>query len=163
VPDYMNTPLDRRDRQPNLAPRVEVDKAENSPSLPHSGWAAILRAVCGRCPCCNEAKLFAQFLKPISHCPACGQDWTHQRADDFPAYVAIFISGHLMAPVLIALINGGHLTTITMFAVVLPLALLLVIGLLQPAKGIIIALQWWFGMHDFVKERADVELADGDN
>jgi hypothetical protein len=30
------------------------------------------------------------------------------------------------------------------------------IGLLQPAKGAIIALQWWFGMHGFVKERPAV-------
>jgi uncharacterized membrane protein YfcA len=35
-------------------------------------------------------------------------------------------------------------------------ALALMIGLLQPAKGAIIALQWWFGMHGFVKERPAV-------
>jgi hypothetical protein len=34
------------------------------------------------------------------------------------------------------------------------------IGFLQPAKGAIIALQWWFGMHGFVKERSISKGAD---
>jgi uncharacterized protein (DUF983 family) len=29
----------------------------------------------------------------------------------------------------------------------------MMLGMLQPAKGGVIALQWWFGMHGFVKER----------
>jgi uncharacterized protein (DUF983 family) len=27
------------------------------------------------------------------------------------------------------------------------------LGLLQPAKGAVIAMQWWLGMHGFVRER----------
>jgi hypothetical protein len=34
------------------------------------------------------------------------------------------------------------------------------IGLLQPAKGAIIAVQWWFGMHGFRKERPDMPAED---
>jgi hypothetical protein len=29
----------------------------------------------------------------------------------------------------------------------------MLIALLQPAKGVVIALQWWHGMHGFVRER----------
>lgn len=121
--------------------------------LPATGWASILRGLRGRCPRCGEAGLFLRFLKPIPHCPHCGQDWGHQQADDFPAYVSIFVTGHLMAPLIVALIRDAALSVLAMMAIVLPLALILMIGLLQPAKGAIIALQWWFGMHGFRKER----------
>ena len=94
-----------------------------------------------------------RFLKPIPRCPQCGQDWTHQQADDFPAYVSILVTGHLMAPLIIALTRDTELSVTALMAIVLPLAVILMIGLLQPAKGAIIALQWWFGMHGFRKER----------
>ncbi|WP_245626712.1 DUF983 domain-containing protein [Croceicoccus naphthovorans] len=29
-----------------------------------------------------------------------------QRADDFPAYVSIFVTGHVMAPIIIALVQS---------------------------------------------------------
>lgn len=124
--------------------------------LPATGWASLLRGLRGRCPRCGEARLFMRFLKPIPLCPQCGQDWTHQQADDFPAYVSIFVTGHLMAPVIIGLTRDADLSVPTLLAIVLPLALVLMIGLLQPAKGAIIALQWWFGMHGFHKERPGV-------
>jgi uncharacterized protein (DUF983 family) len=120
----------------------------------------MVRGARGRCPRCKEAKLFLRFLKPRARCPLCGQDWTHQQADDFPAYVSILITGHLMAPLIIALVRDAELSVAALVAIVLPVAMMLMIGLLQPAKGAIIALQWWFGMHGFRKERpvaTDVE------
>jgi uncharacterized protein (DUF983 family) len=43
------------------------------------------------------------LARPVPQCPACGQDWRGHRADDFPPYLAILVTGHVMAPVLIAL------------------------------------------------------------
>ena len=77
----------------------------------------------------------------------------HQQADDFPAYVSILVTGHMMAPLIIALVRDAELSMPMLLAIILPLALTLMIGLLQPAKGAIIALQWWFGMHGFRKKR----------
>lgn len=57
------------------------------------------------CPRCNNAMLFSRFLKSADICSSCGQDWTHQQADDFPAYVSIFLTGHIMAPIIIALVQ----------------------------------------------------------
>lgn len=82
----------------------------------------------------------------------CAQDWTHHRADDFPAYVSILLTGHIMAPVIVALVRAD-LSMLALVSVILPLALLLMISLLQPAKGGIIALQWWLGMHGFERDR----------
>ena len=116
---------------------------------------AARRAVLGRCPCCGEGKLFRAFLKPVDHCPACNQDWTHQRADDFPPYISIFLTGHLMAP---AIIYFGAESPIPMWqamTICLVLAGALMIALLQPAKGGTVALQWWHGMHGFVPSGHD--------
>lgn len=128
----------------------------STPDLPSSGWEALARGARGRCPRCREAKLFLRFLKPRPRCLRCGQDWRHQQADDFPAYVSILVTGHLLAPLIIALVRDTGLSVAALVAIVLPLAVAVMIALLQPAKGAIIALQWWFGMHGFVKERPAV-------
>lgn len=65
-----------------------------------------------------------------------------------------------MAPIIITLARDTDLSVIALVAIILPLAMILMIGLLQPAKGAIIALQWWFGMHGFVKERITAINAD---
>lgn len=120
--------------------------------LPATALASIGRGLRGRCPRCGQAKLFAQFLKPVA-CENCLADWTGARADDFPAYISILVSGHLLAPIVIALGSSGRLSIAMMIAIILPLAALLTIGLLQPAKGAVIALQWWLGMSGVTRQR----------
>lgn len=121
--------------------------------LPASGWAAVLRGLRGQCPRCGSARLFMQFLKPFPRCSSCEQDWTHQQADDFPAYISIFVTGHLLVPVIISLVRDAEISLSMLAAIIFPLASVLMIGLLQPAKGAVIAVQWWFGMHGFQRER----------
>lgn len=116
---------------------------------PGSLWIAMGRGALGHCPSCGGGKFFRKFLKPISHCHLCGQDWTHQQADDFPAYVSIFLTGHILAPLIIALVKDSGLSVGALMAIIVPIAMVMMIGLLQPAKGAIIAVQWWFGMHGF--------------
>ena len=107
------------------------------------------RGLRGRCPRCAQARLFARFLTPVERCPACAQDWTLHQADDFPPYVSILVTGHLMAPVIIMLGLNSAVSAAAMMAVVMAMALALLLGMLQPAKGAIIALQWWLGLHGF--------------
>lgn len=125
----------------------------SEPRLPATFSAAALRGIAGRCPRCGEARLFGRFLKPVPACPACGQDWTPQQADDFPAYIAILITGHVLAPVIITLVTSYDITPGLLAAILLPLAVVMMVAMLQPAKGAVIALQWWQGMHGFVRER----------
>jgi len=105
------------------------------------------------CPRCGEAKLFRKWLKPVDSCPACGQDWSLQRADDFPPYISILVTGHLMAPLLILLMLDFHLSPWATAAIIVPAAIATMLGVLQPAKGAIIAAQWWLGMVGFTRER----------
>lgn len=155
MPDLMASPFDNLPVKPDPVPAHDPGAVSGNVALPATGREAILRGLLARCPRCEGAKLFLRFLKPIAHCPHCGQDWTHQQADDFPAYVSILVTGHLMAPLIIALVRDAKLPVPWLLAIILPLALILMIGLLQPAKGAIIGLQWWFGMHGFQKERPD--------
>ena len=67
-----------------------------------------------------------------------------------------------MAPLIIALVRDTGLSVPALMAIILPLATAMMIGLLQPAKGAIIALQWWFGMHGFKKERPGRDASDGE-
>ena len=122
--------------------------------LPRSFPAAILRGFLGRCPRCGEGKLFRAWLKPKDHCPSCGLDLREQRSDDFPAYVAIFITGHVLAPILIMLVLDFELSILALTIIVFAMAIAMLMALIQPSKGAVIALQWWNGMHGFKRERA---------
>lgn len=122
-------------------------------TLPESVWAALARGLRGTCPRCGGGALFLRWLKPRDACPACAVDWSPQQADDFPAYISILLTGHLLAPVIIALVVEWDLGPGALAAILLPLTVALMLGLLQPAKGAVIAVQWWHGLHGFRKER----------
>ncbi|WEK48272.1 MAG: DUF983 domain-containing protein [Candidatus Andeanibacterium colombiense] len=125
-----------------------------APVLPETYPQAAFRGgIKCRCPRCGEGRLFRKWLKPVDRCAACGQDWSLQRADDFPAYVSILVTGHLLAPILIFLAARTELSVGAILAIVLPLTAIFMLGLLQPAKGAIIAAQWWFGLNGFTRER----------
>ena len=147
MPNLMTSPFDR---PMAVLPIGELPAV----MLPKSVWRAVARGLRGRCPRCGQRRLFRAFLKPVDRCRRCEQDWTLQRADDFPAYVSLFLTGHVMAPIAIHLARDQSISVATVMAIVLPLVLLLALGLLQPAKGAIIAVQWWMGMHGFQRERA---------
>src|SRR3546814_12472396 len=65
-----------------------------------------------------------------------------------------------MAPIIIALVQETALSLAALAAIIVPLMLALMIMFIQPAKGAMIALQWWFGMHGFVKERPALEASE---
>ncbi|WP_308419247.1 DUF983 domain-containing protein [Tsuneonella deserti] len=97
--------------------------------------------------------MFRKWLKPVERCRACGQDWSLARADDIPAYIAILLTGHILAPLIIYLAGDLEMRPLVAGALVLPLATAMVIAGLQPIKGAVIAMQWWLGMQGFHKER----------
>jgi uncharacterized protein (DUF983 family) len=122
-------------------------------ALPSTALAAMLRGLRGICPRCGEAGLFRKWLKPVDTCPQCAQDWSVQQADDFPAYIGIFVVGHLLAPVVIAMIGTFGISAGATLAIILPLAVVMLLVMLGPTKGAVIAFLWWMGIGAFVKER----------
>lgn len=125
--------------------------------LPHSAGSALRRGITGKCPRCGGTHLFAKALKPVERCRMCGQNWSIHSADDFPPYIAILLTGHLMAPVIILLGQSEALPEWAMMAIVLVLAASLIAAILQPAKGAVIALQWWLGLQGFAGHSGKAE------
>jgi uncharacterized protein (DUF983 family) len=110
---------------------------------------ALLRGFRGKCPSCGDARLFGRFLKPVPHCPACGQDWTVQTADDLPAYLVVLLVGHLIVPFVVTLNLKTDLSTGVQMLLWPAIALIMSILLIQPMKGAVIALQWARRMQGF--------------
>jgi uncharacterized protein (DUF983 family) len=97
--------------------------------------------------------LFRKWLKPVERCPHCRQDWSVQQADDFPAYIGIFVVGHLLAPVVIAMIGTFGMSAWLTLAIILPVAVVMLLAMLQPTKGAVIGFLWWHGIGAFRQER----------
>lgn len=151
MPNLISYPMDRHlPQRTSSAPEPNIELL-----LPGSWLEAILRGARSQCPRCGASPLFGRFLKPVPACSHCGQDWSLQSADDFPAYLSILITGHLMVPLIITLTSEFDLSVAALAAIILPLITLLTVGLLQPAKGAVIATQWWLGMNGFKLERSD--------
>jgi uncharacterized protein (DUF983 family) len=114
-----------------------------------------------RCPHCGMGRLFGRFLKVVDRCSVCGEDFSHQRADDFPAYIVIFVVGHTMVPAALAVEFEYAPPMWLDFAIWLPLMIISALALLQPTKGAIVGLQWQLGMHGFaaskLRRRASIE------
>lgn len=115
--------------------------------------ADLLRGFLGRCPCCGKGHIFRAFLKVADRCEACGEELFHHQADDFPAYLVIVFVGHLIAGLLLYVEAARLMPAWGELALFLPLTLLLCVGLLQPTKGAVVALQWHLGMHGFRRAR----------
>jgi uncharacterized protein (DUF983 family) len=118
-------------------------------SLPKAMW----RGFTMKCPNCGRGHLFGRFLKVADHCEVCSEDFTPQRADDFPAYLVILIVGHVLVPLVLWVEVAYAPSLATHLAMWIPLTLMMTLGLLQPVKGTIVALQWHAGMHGFADAR----------
>lgn len=113
------------------------------------------------CPRCGGRGLFRAYLKPVDKCRHCGEDMSHQRADDAPPYFTMVIVGHIVVPLMLAVAMRVELSNLTHLMIWLPLALIMALALLQPIKGATIALQWALYMHGFDGSDDPDRLAEG--
>ena len=114
----------------------------------------MLRGFAMKCPNCGKGHLFGRFLKVADHCEVCGEDFSPQRADDFPAYLVIVVVGHVVVPALLAVEMAYAPPAWLQLLIWLPVTLFGALGLLQPTKGAIVGLQWQTRMHGFDKSRS---------
>jgi len=128
-----------------VAPGADNTRSTEERDMRTSLWRGWRR----RCPNCGSGPMLKGYLKVRDECPVCGEDLSHHRADDGPAYLAILIVGHIMAPlILFAFIKfrPDPLVLATMFSVG---SVGLSLYLLPRLKGIIVAIQWAKRMHGF--------------
>lgn len=98
--------------------------------------------------------MFRKFLKVKDNCGVCGEALHHHRADDMPAYIVMSIVGHVVIGLLLWVETNFAPDIWVHIALWVPLTLALSLGLLQPVKGAIVAMQWQLGMHGFGPQRA---------
>ncbi|MDD8021695.1 MAG: DUF983 domain-containing protein [Paracoccaceae bacterium] len=110
---------------------------------------AITRGLMCRCPACGRGRLLSGYLTVRASCPACGEDFTPQRADDGPAYLTILIVGHLMAPAILWAFIAYRPSPQTLIAIFATGTVALSLALLPRMKGMIVGIQWSRRMHGF--------------
>lgn len=126
---------------------TKTASAENEPerSVSSSMWKGFRR----RCPKCGTGALFERFLKTRHACSKCSEGFHHHRADDGPAYLTIFIVGHIIVPLILAVEMAYHPPILLQMGVWLTLAAVMSLLLLEPIKGAFVGLQWALRMHGF--------------
>ena len=134
----------------------------NQLGLPkRSSWQAMWRGFRCRCPNCGVGALFRGYLKPVETCAVCGEDLSHQRADDAPPYFTIVVVGHVIVPLMATVFFATELSVMTHLAIWLPLTLIMSLALLRPIKGALIGLQWALYMHGFDKRSDPDAMPEG--
>lgn len=117
-------------------------------------WQAFRRGFMGRCPRCNEGRLFRAYLKVNDVCPACGEELFHHRADDAPPYFTILIVGHIVGGLMLYVEETNDNLPIWIHMAIWPaMTVALCLALLPRIKGALIGYQWALGMHGFFNAR----------
>ncbi len=95
-----------------------------------------------RCPRCGRGRLFSGYLKVVDRCESCGLELGAMDSGDGPAVFVMFIVLILTVPV-VFLVWALFEPPIWVHAILWPIVVIgLSIGLLPPAKGIMIGLQF---------------------
>lgn len=106
--------------------------------------------------------MFGAFLKVRDRCEVCGEELFHHRADDFPPYLVIVIVGHVVVTMILFVeINFAPPLWLQM-SIWGPVTIGLALMLLQPVKGVVVALQWSLRMHGFEHRKVLPPPPDGE-
>ncbi|GAB4264268.1 MAG: DUF983 domain-containing protein [Pararhodobacter sp.] len=112
-------------------------------------WPALRRGWARRCPACGKGHMLTGFLKVADTCPECGEDLSHQRADDGPAYLTILVVGKVVMALYLVVYMAFGPDPWVMIVLCWSVALGLALWLLPRFKGALVALQWSRRMHGF--------------
>ena len=96
----------------------------------------------GRCPRCGRGRLFAGYLTLVEKCEVCGLDLRASDSGDGPAFFVMFIVLIVTVP-LVFLVWALFEPPTWVHMVLWPIVIIgLSLGLLRPAKAIMVALQF---------------------
>ncbi|MFN0114883.1 MAG: DUF983 domain-containing protein [Paracoccaceae bacterium] len=109
----------------------------------------LLRGWRRRCPSCGKGAMMRGYLAVRPRCEVCGEDLSHQRADDGPAYATVLIVGHIMAPLLLFAFVRYRPDPYLLAGMAGALCIGLSLFLLPRLKGMFVALQWALRLHGF--------------
>jgi uncharacterized protein (DUF983 family) len=102
-----------------------------------------------RCPACGKSPLFRGFLTVRGRCERCHVDLSGQDSGDGPVPFIIFLVGALVVGLALYVeVRFGPPVWLHL-VIWLPLTILLVLGLMRPAKALMIAAQYKHRRQDF--------------
>ena len=114
--------------------------------------SALYHGGAGKCPACGRGNLFDGYLKVREKCDSCQTELQNHRADDAPPYFTIFIVGHIIIPLLIAVETVWRQPYWMHLVIWLPATVILSLIVLRITKGMTIGLQWANEMHGFARK-----------
>lgn len=106
-------------------------------------WHIIGKGIIGSCPNCGNTKLFKSYLKQVTQCKKCKEEWGKIKADDGPAWLTIFLVGHIIAPILLVTIPGSIWPDWLLITFWTAVSIALALILLPRTKGLFIAILWY--------------------
>ena len=124
--------------------QAEDEVLENRAAAP-----AMIKGARGKCPSCGTTKLFTGGLKVQDKCANCQEEFHHHRADDLPAYLNIFIVGHIVVAATMIVMDAKILSLWPLIGLACVSAILLAVVLMRPLKGMVVGAQWAMRMHGF--------------
>lgn len=102
----------------------------------------IWRGIRGCCPKCGEGKLFKSYLKQMDHCAHCAEELGTIRADDGPAWLSVFLTCHVIAPLIGYFALHDVLSLWAAAAILIVITVSVALVLLPRTKGFFIAALW---------------------
>jgi uncharacterized protein (DUF983 family) len=131
-----------------MAPiRWQPDRTTPKPPWPVPSLATGLgRGLMGRCPVCGKGRVFDGFLRVVPQCEHCAAPLGLAHADDAPPYFTILIVGHIVIPAMLIMQKLADPPTWLLWAIFVPLTVILAIVLIRPVKGATVGLMLSFNM-----------------
>ena len=115
---------------------------------PHSAVEAARRGLRMRCPRCGQGRLFQGLSKVHRACSVCGLDLSGEDSGDGPAAFLIFFVSLLATGVGLLLLLAFDLSLVATALLMALLIVALTLASLGPAKGLLIALQFFHDARD---------------
>ena len=148
VAEFANTAaMEESDLHIMSAEHFETNHVELE--APRSVATAMMNGARCKCPSCGQTKLFQSGLKVHDTCSECGEELHHHRADDLPAYLNIFIVGHVVVGIMMMVFIWNLMDMWSLMAVTIAASILIAVFAMRPLKGMVVGAQWALRMHGF--------------
>lgn len=109
---------------------------------------ALQRGLAGRCPHCGRGRLFSGYLKVVDACRSCGAPFHTENSGDGAAAFLTLAIGAIAVPMVLLIEFGLQWPIWINIPLTCLVATGLVVGLLPPSKGALIALELHHGAQE---------------
>ncbi len=112
----------------------------------HGKIRSIVAGFKRKCPSCEAGKIFSGYLKLAEECSNCAAPIGQIRADDFPPYLTIFITAHIIVPALVIVEVNYQPPVVAQMIFWAAAAIVISLALLPVLKGGVVGFMWSIGM-----------------